>query len=169
MKFTIAVVASAVLAVASADMLQINNPTNGTTWTTGVPNFVGWTGNCASMGNDSKTVKVDLVNGPANAVRYVATLGALDCSGTNTRADMTVPGTVVSGEYSIVVRTSPQQSYTNSFKINNPAAPEPAPASPSGGQPAPSSPTTAHSAASHAASGAMFVLVGLAATAFQFL
>ncbi|KAF9410143.1 hypothetical protein BGZ94_001746 [Podila epigama] len=125
MKFTIAVVASSILAVASADMLQINNPTNGTTWTTGVPNFVGWTGNCASMGNDSKAVKVDLVNGPANAVRYVATLGTLDCSGSNARADMTVPGTVVSGEYSIVVRTAPQQSYTNSFRINNPAAPEP--------------------------------------------
>ncbi|KAF9209812.1 hypothetical protein BGZ59_009945 [Podila verticillata] len=170
MKFVIAAVASTLLAVASADMLQINNPTNGTNWITGVPNFVGWTGNCASMGNDSKAVKVDLVNGPANAVRYVATLGTLDCSGANTRADMTVPNTVVSGEYSIVVRTSPQQSYTNSFKINNPAAPEPAaPAPPSSGQPAPSSPTTAHSAASHAASGAMFVMIGLAAAAFQFL
>lgn len=107
----------------SADMLQINNPTDGTEWKTGVPNFVGWTGNCASMGNDSKTVKIDLVNGPSTAVRYIATLGTLDCSGSNTRADMTVPSTVPSGTYAIVIRTAPQQSYTNAFKIENPSQP----------------------------------------------
>ncbi|KAG0239296.1 hypothetical protein BGX31_002861 [Mortierella sp. GBA43] len=107
--------------LASADMLQINNPTDGTVWKTGVSNFVGWSGNCASMENESKMVKVDLVNGPSTAVRYVATLGTLDCSGSNTRADMTVPNTVPSGQYAIVVRTSPQQSYTNSFRIESPS------------------------------------------------
>ncbi|KAG0296801.1 Tetratricopeptide repeat protein 36 [Dissophora globulifera] len=126
----VALSATAFFATASADMLQINNPTDGTVWKTEVSNFVGWTGNCASMGNDAKTVKVDLVNGPSNAVRYVATLGTLDCSGSNTRADMTVPGTVASGQYSIVVRTAPEQSYTNSFQIDNPAQPA-APSSPS--------------------------------------
>ncbi|KAG0292824.1 hypothetical protein BGZ96_003595 [Linnemannia gamsii] len=115
--------------IVSADMLQINNPTDGTEWKTGVPNFVGWTGNCASMGNDSKAVKVDLVNGPSTAVRYIATLGTLDCSGSNTRADMTVPSTVASGTYAIVIRTAPQQSYTNAFKIENPSQPA-APAAP---------------------------------------
>ncbi|KAF9112211.1 hypothetical protein BGX27_003766 [Mortierella sp. AM989] len=125
MKFSTAITLSAAALVVSvsADMLQINNPTDGTVWKTGVPNFVGWTGNCASMGNDSKAVKVDLINGPSTAVRYVATLGTLDCSGSNTRADMTVPSTVASGEYAIVVRTSPQQSYTNSFQIDNPSQP----------------------------------------------
>ena len=123
---TFATTASLLLGtVVSADMLQINNPTDGTVWKTGVPNFVGWTGNCASMGSDSKAVKVDLVNGPSTAVRYIATLGTLDCSGSNTRADMTVPSTVASGEYAIVVRTSPQQSYTNAFKIENPSQPAP--------------------------------------------
>ncbi|GJJ71150.1 hypothetical protein EMPS_03500 [Entomortierella parvispora] len=120
---TITVVALA--SFATADMLKINNPTDGTVWTTGVFNFVGWEGNCASMGNDAKTVKVDLVNGPSTAVRYVATLGTLDCSGSNTRADMTVPSSVASGQYAIVVRTSPEQSYTNSFQINNPSSPAP--------------------------------------------
>jgi len=104
-------------------MLQINNPTDGTVWKTSFPSFVGWSGNCASMGNDSKAVKVDLVNGPPSTVRYVATLGTLDCSGSNTRADMTIPSTVPSGQYAIVVRTFPQQSYTNSFQIDNPSMP----------------------------------------------
>ncbi|KAG0334694.1 hypothetical protein BG004_000312 [Podila humilis] len=126
------------------------------------------------MGNDSKAVKVDLVNGPPNAVRYVATLGTLDCSSSNTRADMIVPGTVVSGEYSIVVRTAPQQSYTNSFKINNPAQPEPEPTSD------PSSPSTPPSgtgvtvsvdsgASLVTASGTMLAAAAVGAAVFQLL
>ncbi|KAG0247470.1 hypothetical protein BG011_001425, partial [Mortierella polycephala] len=145
MKFISAIVVStaALVATVSADMLQINNPTDGTVWKTDVPNFVGWTGNCASMGNDSKSVKVDIVNGPSNAVRYVATLGTLDCSGSNTRADMTVPSTVASGRYSIVIRTTPQESYTNPFEINNPAqpaAPDASSTGSSGQSPSPSDP-----------------------------
>ncbi|KAG0054596.1 hypothetical protein BGZ83_010893 [Gryganskiella cystojenkinii] len=182
MKSVTALISFAILASSfvSADMLQINNPTAGTIWTTDVPNFVGWTSNCALMGNDSKTVKVDLVNGPSTAVRYVATLGTLDCSGSNTRADMTVPGTVVSGQYSIVVRTSPDQSYTNSFQILNPsspAAPAPpatAPTSPStgGGAAPPSSNSPSSGTAGLAVtfgSGYMLALSGAVAVAFQFL
>ncbi|KAF9359951.1 hypothetical protein BGX26_010996 [Mortierella sp. AD094] len=182
MKFIAAITlsAAALVATVSADMLQINNPTAGTVWTTGLPNFVGWTGNCASMGNDSKAVKVDLVNGPSTAVRYVATLGTLDCSGSNTRADLTVPSTVASGQYSIVVRTAPQQSYTNSFQINNPSqpAPEEIPAPPQA-QPAPAAPTgptvasaTAGSQAltqSSFGSGAMLALAGVVALGLQVL
>ncbi|KAF9126152.1 hypothetical protein BGW39_006837 [Mortierella sp. 14UC] len=164
----------------AADMLQINNPTDGTVWKTGVPNFVGWTGNCASMGNDSKAVKVDLVNGPSTAVRYIATLGTLDCSGSNTRADMTVPSSVASGEYAIVVRTAPQQSYTNAFKIENPSQPA-APTSPTdpsqqtpggsgagtttpGGSSIPSS-----AVGSLAAPSVLLAAGGVAALALQFL
>lgn len=176
---------------ATADMLKINNPTDGTVWTTDVPNFVGWEGNCASMGNDSKTVKVDLVNGPSSAVRYVATLGTLDCSGSNTRADMSVPGTVASGQYAIVVRTSPEQSYTNSFQINNPSSPAP-PAAPttaappaagtgsgsnsgsgsgsgssSGQSPSSNTPSGAVSTKSMFGSGFLVAFAGAAAMAFQ--
>jgi len=172
---------------ATADMLKINNPTDGTVWTTDVPNFVGWEGNCASMGNDSNAVKVDLVNGPSTAVRYVATLGTLDCSGSNTRADMSVPGSVVSGQYAIVVRTSPEQSYTNSFQINNPSSPAPpaapTPAAPpaagtgsgsgsgsgssSGQGPSSSTPSGAVAVKSMFGSGFMVALAGAAAMAFQ--
>ncbi|KAF9545275.1 hypothetical protein EC957_011149 [Mortierella hygrophila] len=176
---TFAAAASLLLVTAvSADMLQINNPTDGTVWKTGVPNFVGWTGNCASMGNDSKTVKVDLVNGPSTAVRYIVTLGTLDCSGSDTRADMTVPSTVASGEYAIVVRTVPQQSYTNAFSIENPSqpaspAPGAAPSQPSAGagtgtgtNPAG---TTASGAAGALAPSVLLAAGGVAALAFQLL
>ncbi|KAG0214117.1 hypothetical protein BGX28_002633 [Mortierella sp. GBA30] len=176
MKFlAVTISAAALFSVVSADMLQINNPTEGTEWKTDVPNFVGWTGNCASMGPDAKTVKVDLVNGPSNAVRYVATLGTLDCSGSNTRADMTVPSTVASGDYAIVIRTAPQQSYTNSFKINNPSQPAPAnPTSPSSPAPpasgaAPAAPAGSGASASKYSSNALVALAGTAAMAFYLL
>ncbi|KAF9927313.1 hypothetical protein FBU30_003342 [Linnemannia zychae] len=166
-----------------ADMLQINNPTAGTVWTAGVSNFVGWTGNCASMGAAAKNVTVILNTGPSEAVRYVATLGTLDCSGSSTRTDLTVPLTVSSGTYSIVVRTDPQLSYTNMFTINNPAeTPAASPAAPSsnGGSTGGSSggstsigSTTTHAAGSGASKSRMDIaLVGLgvvALSASQFL
>ena len=93
-------------------------------------NFVGWTGNCASMGAQAKNVTVILNTGPSEAVRYVATLGTLDCSGSSTRTDLTVPLTVNSGTYSIVVRSQPELSYTNMFTINNPSSPAPEPTTP---------------------------------------
>ncbi|KAF9948189.1 hypothetical protein BGZ72_009863 [Mortierella alpina] len=141
MKFTtsLLVAATTLAASVSADMIQINNPTAGTVWTAGVANFVGWTGNCASMGEAAKNVTVILNTGPSEAVRYVATLGTLDCSSSSTRTDLTVPLSVASGTYSIVVRTDPQLSYTNMFTINNPqspAVPE-APTAPAPSDPAP--------------------------------
>ncbi|KAG0365961.1 hypothetical protein BGX24_003891 [Mortierella sp. AD032] len=136
MKFstTLLVAATTLAAYVNADMLQINNPTAGTVWTAGVSNFVGWTGNCASMGEAAKNVTVILNTGPSDAVRYVATLGTLDCSGSSTRTDLTVPLTVTSGTYSIVVRTDPQLSYTNMFTINNPAEAPATPTSPTTGE-----------------------------------
>ncbi|KAF9128305.1 hypothetical protein BGW39_005177 [Mortierella sp. 14UC] len=137
MKFstTLLVATTTLAAYVHADMLQINNPTAGTVWTAGVSNFVGWTGNCASMGAAAKNVTVILNTGPSDAVRYVATLGTLDCSGSSTRTDLTVPLTVTSGTYSIVVRTDPQLSYTNMFTITNPAeAPATSPTSPTTGE-----------------------------------
>ena len=159
-------IASTVAALASAQTIQINNPTVGSTWTVGAAsNYLGWTGNCAGMGNSSKTVDVELVQGPENMVRFVAKLAAIDCSGSNTRADIPVPATVTSGEYSIRVKTTPQESYSNRFSIVNGAAP-----APSASGPAPStSPSTApKSAASSLAISSFLGLAGVAVAALQF-
>ncbi|KAG0205818.1 hypothetical protein BGX33_007732 [Mortierella sp. NVP41] len=125
MKFvsTLLILASSMVAMVTADMLQINNPTQGTVWTTGVPQVLGWQGNCASMGPAGSNVTVDLVNGPPESVRFVVTLGQIDCSGGNTRAELVIPDHIESGIYAIIVRTLPvdQASYTNMFQINNPA------------------------------------------------
>ncbi|KAF9564458.1 hypothetical protein EC968_004510 [Mortierella alpina] len=172
------VAASSLVALVSADMLQINNPTTGSTWTTGVPSFVGWTGNCNALGSTlGKNVTIDLVNGPANAVRYVATLGGLDCTGTNTRSDVTVPNTVAPGMYSIIVRTGDQASYSNAFQINNPTQPS-APTEPSGSAPGPSGgngsgggqPTGSGAAGSLGANAILAAFTGAAAAVvYQFL
>lgn len=173
MKFiaTVAVAVSSLVAMASADMLQINNPTQGSIWTAGKTEFVGWTGNCNSMGAAGQNVTVDIVTGPANAVRYVATLGHLNCAGTNVRTDFTVPADIQSGTYALIVRTNPDPSYTNSFQINNAAAPAPQP-QPSGPAPAPSSPAGGDnkpSAASSLAVSGAAAIAGAIAVAAQFL
>ncbi|KAF8926505.1 hypothetical protein EDD21DRAFT_410984 [Dissophora ornata] len=177
MKFlaAIAVAASSLVALATADMLQINNPTAGSTWTTGRSEFVGWSGNCALMGEAGKNVTVDLINGPSTAVRYVATLGQLDCSGKNTTAYFTVPNTIASGQYSIIVRTQPtgQESYTNIFQIANPSS-QPAASS---AAPSAATTTTGNAAASTSKpSGAnslganvIMAFAGAAAVALQLL
>ncbi|CAO3572341.1 unnamed protein product [Mortierella alpina] len=161
MKFTtsLLVAATTLAASVSADMIQINNPTAGTVWTAGVANFVGWTGNCASMGEAAKNVTVILNTGPSEAVRYVATLGTLDCSGSSTRTDLTVPLSVSSGTYSIVVRTDPQLSYTNMFTINNPQSPAlpDAPSAPAPSDPAPAPTADAPSAPPKSSGGSAMV------------
>ncbi|KAG0213491.1 hypothetical protein BGX28_004346 [Mortierella sp. GBA30] len=116
---TFATLASLV-AVAQADMLSISNPTMGTTWKVADTVFLQWKGNCASMGNPSaKSVDVNLMSGPSTALRFVAKLASIDCSGTNTRKEFTIPAEVVkeSGSYSLQVQTEPQLSYSNIFAI----------------------------------------------------
>ncbi|KAG0303343.1 hypothetical protein BGZ98_006780 [Dissophora globulifera] len=177
MKFiaTLAVVASSMAALVSADMLQISNPTMGSVWTTGQAEFVGWSGNCASMGAAGKNVTVDLLTGPSSAVRYVATLGTLDCTGSNARADFTVSNSIAAGTYSIIVRTQPtgQESYTNQFQINNPSSAPSTPVAPVApvSDPAPStnSPTTKSSGASSLGANAVMAFAGAAAVAYQLL
>jgi hypothetical protein len=179
MKFiaTVAVVASSLAAMATADMLQINNPTAGSVWAAGKSEFVGWTGNCASMGALGQNVTVDIVEGPSSAVRFVATLGHLDCSGANTRTDFIVPDTIKSGPYALIVRTTPQASYTNSFQINSGSGGSaPAPSTTGGSDaapaPAPTEPATTtpgNSGASSLAANGLLALAGAAAVAFQLL
>ncbi|KAG0231482.1 hypothetical protein BGW42_000234 [Actinomortierella wolfii] len=123
MLFTKSVAPIAILAsfayVAQADMLRISNPTQGTTWKTGETVFLQWGGNCASMGRQAKEVDVNLMTGDPKALRFVAKLASIDCSGSNTRKEFTIPADVVkeSGQYSLSVQTSPALSYSNSFKI----------------------------------------------------
>ncbi|KAG0025713.1 hypothetical protein BGZ81_006964 [Podila clonocystis] len=129
MKFiaTLAVAASSVVALASADMLQIHNPTVGTVWKVDTPSYLGWSGNCASMGAAGKAVVVDLMTGPAESLRFVVNVGTIDCTGSTSRADITVPKDIQTGKYSLVIRTSPDVSYTNQFDIVGAAAPTPSP------------------------------------------
>ncbi|KAG0294445.1 hypothetical protein BGZ97_005088 [Linnemannia gamsii] len=111
MKFsnTFLIAVTTLAAYVNANMLQINNPTVAELAT--APRWV----------QPPRTWTVILNTGPSEAVRYVATLSTLDCSGSNTRTERTVPLTVSSGTYSIVVRSDPELSYTNTFTINNPS------------------------------------------------
>lgn len=174
MKFiaTVAVVTSSLAALATADMLQINNPTAGSVWGAGKSEFVGWTGNCASMGVSATNVTVDIVEGPSTAVRFVATLGHLDCSAANTRTDFVVPSSIRSGPYALIVRTTPQASYTNSFQINSgDVAPPTTTAGSGSGTGTATPPTTSEtkSSASSLAANGFLALAGAAAVAFQLL
>ncbi|KAG0039616.1 hypothetical protein BGZ83_002763 [Gryganskiella cystojenkinii] len=137
MKFLATVaVASAVVAVASAQ-LQINNPTSGSVWTTGQPQYVSWTGDCAAQGNAAHSIGAELVNGPSSAVLFVASVGTVDCSSpTNTTTYVTVPNSVVSGPYSLRILTTPNPSYSVPFTVKNAAAP------PAASSSAPAQPTT---------------------------
>ncbi|KAK3821389.1 MAG: hypothetical protein J3Q66DRAFT_333206 [Benniella sp.] len=123
MKFlaTVTVAISSLAAVASANELQVTNPTQGTVWTAGEPVFVTWGRNCKGMGKDGRNVTVDIVTGPADALRYVATLGHINCSGSYKPAHFTLTDTIQTGTYALVIRTLPNPSYTNVFQINNPS------------------------------------------------
>ncbi|KAF9575314.1 hypothetical protein EC968_003666 [Mortierella alpina] len=116
---TFAALAS-LMAIAQADMLSISNPTKGTTWKVGDTVFLQWKGNCASMGAAAaKSVDVNLMSGPDTALRFVAKLASIDCSGSETRKEFIIPADVVSdtGNYSLQVQTEPQLSYSNIFTI----------------------------------------------------
>ncbi|KAF9184122.1 hypothetical protein BGZ51_003560 [Haplosporangium sp. Z 767] len=169
MKFitTIAIAASTLVAATTAQRIAIYNPTVGSQWTVGKVEFLGWTGNCAGMGNDSRTVGVELVNGPAEHVSFVADLGTIDCSGAVTKADITIGSSVKSGPYSIRVKTSPEVSYSNEFTITNPSSPA-APPTTSPTTPAPAPEKKPESAASSLAISSLLALTGAAAAALQF-
>ncbi|KAK3821136.1 MAG: hypothetical protein J3Q66DRAFT_386053 [Benniella sp.] len=112
-----AVAASSLVAMASADLLQMHSPYPGTVWTAGENMTVSWFGNCKKMGKVGRKVPVDLVTGPASAVRYVATLGHINCAGTNINAKFVIPVDIDNGPYALIVRTTPQPSYTDTFQI----------------------------------------------------
>ena len=69
------------------------------------------------MGEAGRKVTVDLVTGPENAVRYVATLGVLNCTGKKKSASFNLPRGTESGSYAIIVRTTPQPSFSYNFEV----------------------------------------------------
>jgi len=165
MKFLTATVALALAATATAQKIAINNPTTSTSWDVAKPQYLSWTGNCSSMGAGAKTVDIQLVNGPASAVQFVAAIGVLDCSGNATSINnATIPATVASGTYSIRVMTQPDPSYSTTFTVNNPAAPA-TPSTTATTTGAPQTTTPAHSDASQVVAGSMAALAGCAVAA----
>ncbi|KAG0272831.1 hypothetical protein BGZ96_005176, partial [Linnemannia gamsii] len=117
MKATTLITAAAFIMVSSAE-IQISDPTMGSIWRTGTQGYVRWTGNCASMGSAGRTVTVDLIQGPADATRFVASLGTIDCtSSTNTSVLLAVPSNIAPGEYALRSNTLPI-SYSANFQIN---------------------------------------------------
>ncbi|KAF9389492.1 hypothetical protein CPB97_011236 [Podila verticillata] len=164
MKFLAATVALALAATATAQKIAINNPTTSTSWDVAKPQYLSWTGNCSSMGAAAKTVDIQLVNGPSTAVQFVAAVGTLDCSGNATSINnVTIPTTVASGTYSIRVMTQPENSYSTTFTVNNPASPATPSTTTTTG--APQTTTPAHSGAGQVVAGSMAALAGCAVAA----
>ncbi|KAF8923836.1 hypothetical protein EDD21DRAFT_380016 [Dissophora ornata] len=168
MKFlAVAIAAASVAAVANAQAIQINNPTDGTVWTAGSSGYISWTSNCAAMGNSSRAVDIQLIDGPSTAVRFVADLGNLDCSGNTTSLTITVPTTVATGSYSLRVLTLPTNSYSTTFQINNAAiASSSAVATATTTTAAPAA-TTKASAGNSLVAGSLATLAGCAVAALQ--
>ncbi|KAF9427333.1 hypothetical protein BGZ94_005113 [Podila epigama] len=167
---TLAIALSSAILV-SADMLQIHNPTVGSVWKTGTPSYLGWSGSCASMGAEGQKVNVDLMTGPSDLLRYVTTVGTIDCTGSVTRADITVPMEVESGKYSLAVRTTPALSYSNIFTIVGAGSATP-PSSPPTNEDRPNAPSadngggsTKNNAGSSLRAGSIAVTLGAAIAA----
>ncbi|KAK3836758.1 MAG: hypothetical protein J3R72DRAFT_200022 [Linnemannia gamsii] len=125
MKFAV-VAALALAAVASAQNLQINDPTPSTVWTAGKTGYIRWTGVCANKGESARSIKVQLVKGPESAVQFVADLGTIDCtSAQNNSKTLPVPteaqgSPLETGKYSLRFNLEPDQ-YSNAFTINGAA------------------------------------------------
>ncbi|KAF9582234.1 hypothetical protein BGW38_000468 [Lunasporangiospora selenospora] len=157
--------ASAAVALTSAQIIQINNPTKGTNWKIGSTVFISWTANCKSMGAAAQSVKIDLVNGPSDAVQFVEDLGFLNCSGDATRSNITVPA-VTPGEYSVRVMTTPTNSYSPAFNVISDGSKPSEGTNPTTQPPTPT-PSGKSAANSLVASTAVLALGGAALAALQ--
>ncbi|KAK3821140.1 MAG: hypothetical protein J3Q66DRAFT_386055 [Benniella sp.] len=122
MKFlaVVAVAASSLVAIASAcvNPLQIKSPAPASVWTAGKKITVSWSGDCKDMDEAGRNVTVDLVTGPASAVRFVTTLGQIDCAGSKNSTSFNLPRSIDSGyEYALIVRTVPEMSMSYNFAV----------------------------------------------------
>ncbi|KAF9539408.1 hypothetical protein EC957_005436 [Mortierella hygrophila] len=163
MKF---IAAALTLAAVASAQIQLSDPTEGTVWKVGVAQYVRWTGNCAAMGAAGKAVTVEVINGPAGNVKFIANIGTIDCtSTTNTSTSLTVPpqtnnGPFESGTYALRVNADPIQ-YTTNFIINNPDAPA-ASAGATATTPSTTEPTTKPSSANALMAGSALAMAALA-------
>ncbi|KAF9117333.1 hypothetical protein BGW39_002331 [Mortierella sp. 14UC] len=172
MKFitSVAVAATTLAAVASAQNVAINDPNIGATWKIGAENYIRWTGTCKALGAAAKTVKVQLMAGPSDSIHFIADLGTIDCSNTtNISATKKVPDDTAPGnDYSIQFVTDPI-SYSYQFKIINPnATPNPQTVSPPAEQQKPAEQKPI-SAAGSLAAGSMLAVAGVVVAAMQFV
>ncbi|KAF9091277.1 hypothetical protein BGX29_007808 [Mortierella sp. GBA35] len=176
MKFitSLAVAATTVAAFASAQSIAINDPNVGGIWRAGQDNYMMWGGSCKSLGVAAKNVTVQLMTGPAEAIRFIAELGTLDCSSeASVNKQIKLPEDIEPGNgYSLRVLTTPP-SYSNIFSVVNPKAATPPPAT---AAPAPAPSTTQKpadgtkgSGAGSLAAGSMIAAAGAAVAALQFI
>ncbi|KAG0375018.1 hypothetical protein BGX24_009645 [Mortierella sp. AD032] len=173
MKFAV-VAALALAAVASAQNLQINDPTPSTVWTAGKTGYIRWTGVCTNLGRPAaENVKVQLVKGPENSVQFVADLGMINCLvAENNSITLPVPteaqgSPLESGKYSLRFVLTPDQ-YSNAFTINAAAPVTPPPSGSNPSTPNPSStPDKPTSSANTLVAGSAMALAG--AVALQLL
>ncbi|KAK5797272.1 hypothetical protein F5H01DRAFT_373377 [Linnemannia elongata] len=123
----LAIAASTVATVASAELLKYGAPISTTTWTAGQDATISWTNTCAGLPNTTfpVTLQVQRADGVQTPVTGVPSLGDLDCSKAGSLT-VKVPTTVPSGSlYSILVSNTPDLSYSALFTIKNDAMPAP--------------------------------------------
>ncbi|KAF9896754.1 hypothetical protein BX616_006818, partial [Lobosporangium transversale] len=122
----IAIAASALASVASAQVLSFGYPIGASVWDLSKPNslYVQWTNDCKSLNKTTFDINLNMQrpDGVQDKVPGVtAPIGTLDCKSKG-RSTVTIPDTVASGSlYSIYVSHGDDgQSYSALFTINNP-------------------------------------------------
>ncbi|KAF9537313.1 hypothetical protein EC957_008488 [Mortierella hygrophila] len=122
----LAIAASTVATVASAELLKYGAPISSTVWTAGSDATISWTNDCADQATTTFPVMLQTqrADGVQIPVAGLASLGDLDCAKAGSLT-VQVPATVPSGKlYSILV-TNGNQSYSALFTIQNAAIPDP--------------------------------------------
>ncbi|KAG9063337.1 hypothetical protein KI688_004219 [Linnemannia hyalina] len=122
----LAIAASTVATVASAELLKYGAPISSTVWTAGSDATISWTNTCADQTTTTFPVMLQTqrADGVQIPVAGLASLGDLDCAKAGSLS-VKVPTTVPSGKlYSILV-TNGNQSYSALFTIENAAIPDP--------------------------------------------
>ncbi|KAK3827135.1 MAG: hypothetical protein JOS17DRAFT_749005 [Linnemannia elongata] len=123
----LAIAASTVATVASAELLKYGAPIATTIWTAGQDGTISWTNDCSTLTTTSFPVMLQIqrADGVQIPVAGLASLGNLDCAKPGSLT-VKVPTTVASGKlYSILVANAPDQSYSALFTIQNDAIPDP--------------------------------------------
>ncbi|KAF9904633.1 hypothetical protein EC991_002507 [Linnemannia zychae] len=123
----LAIAASTVVSVATAELLSYGAPISTTVWTAGSDATISWSNDCSDLANTTFPVvlQIQRLNNDKiqDPVPGLAPLGTIDCSEPNS-ITIKVPTTVATGsKYSVLVNRQPDPSYSALFTINNPAIP----------------------------------------------